>query len=77
MIDSTDAGYLRRWAMQCLEQANNARVSGEERARLMMMRDALLTLADTQDWLCVRAKDSSQRTSVAVKSAAQATLIEV
>ena len=76
MIDSTDAGCLRRWATQCLEQANNARVSGDERARLMMMRDALLALADTQDWLSGRAKNSSQRAGAAVKSATQATLVE-
>jgi hypothetical protein len=61
VIDSTDAGYLRRWAMQCFEQANDARVSGEERARLMTMRDALLALADTQDWLSGREKNPSQR----------------
>jgi hypothetical protein len=60
VIDSTDAGYLRRWAMQCFEQANNSRVSGEERARLMTMRDALLTLADTQDWLSGRGKGLSE-----------------
>lgn len=51
MIDSTDAGYLRRWASKCLDQANVANISGEERARLMTMREALLVLADTQDWL--------------------------
>ena len=60
VIDSTDAGYLRRWAMQCVEQANSPRVSGEERAHLMKMRDALLTLADTQDWLSGRGKNPSR-----------------
>jgi hypothetical protein len=77
VIDSTDSGYLRRWATQCLEQAHDARVSGDERARLMMMREALLALADTQDWLSGRAMDSSRRGGAAAKVAAQGTLIEV
>ena len=42
---------LRRWAMQCIDQANDPRASGEERARLMRMREGLLALADNQDWL--------------------------
>ncbi len=42
---------LRRWAMQCIEEANNPRSSGEERERLMKMREGLLALADNQDWL--------------------------
>lgn len=42
---------LRRWAMQCIEEANNPRASGEERERLMKMREGLLALADNQDWL--------------------------
>ncbi len=42
---------LRRWAMQCIDQANDPRSSGEERERLMRMREGLLALADNQDWL--------------------------
>jgi len=42
---------LRRWAMQCTEEANNPRASGEERDRLMKMREGLLALAENQDWL--------------------------
>jgi|GEM_PF-5454513 len=42
---------LRRWAMQCIDQANDPRSSGEERERLMKMRESLLALADNQDWL--------------------------
>lgn len=42
---------LRRWAMQCIDQANDPRSSDEERERLMKMREGLLALADNQDWL--------------------------
>lgn len=42
---------LRRWALHCIEQANNPYSSGEERERLMRMREGLLALADNQDWL--------------------------
>jgi hypothetical protein len=42
---------LRRWALQCIDQANDPRSSEEERERLMKMREGLLALADNQDWL--------------------------
>lgn len=42
---------LRRWAMQCIDQASDPSSSGEERERLMKMREGLLALADNQDWL--------------------------
>jgi hypothetical protein len=48
---------LRRWAMQCIDQANNPRSSGEERERLMRMRESLLALADNQDWLNGKAEN--------------------
>ncbi len=51
MPGTLDAQNLRRWADQCLDQANNPRVSGDERDRLLKMRNALRTLADNQDWL--------------------------
>jgi hypothetical protein len=52
-ISSAD---LRRWAMECYDQAVNPRASGEERARLLKMRQSLLTLAEEQDWLNGKAK---------------------
>jgi hypothetical protein len=51
MTDQMDAAALRRWAMQCADQANNPLASGDERARLLKMREALLDLAKTKDWL--------------------------
>ncbi|HKY07362.1 MAG TPA: hypothetical protein VJQ55_03935 [Candidatus Binatia bacterium] len=46
--DSVD---LRRWAMEAGAQADNPRKSGDERDRLLKMRDALLDLAKTDEWL--------------------------
>jgi hypothetical protein len=51
MTDLMDAATLRRWAMQCGAQADDPRLSGDERERLLKMRTALLELADTHDWL--------------------------
>ena len=59
MVDKTEATLLRRWAIQCLAQANDPRASGDERARLLKMRAALLEMADTQDWLEGRWQPSS------------------
>jgi hypothetical protein len=42
---------LRRWAMQCGARASSAVCSADERERLLRMREALLDLADTEDWL--------------------------
>ncbi len=42
---------LRGWAAQCREQANDGRISGEEREHLLKMCEALLVVADNQDWL--------------------------
>jgi hypothetical protein len=42
---------LRRWATQCYDQANSPRVSGDERERLLKMREGLLALAQEVDWL--------------------------
>jgi hypothetical protein len=51
MTDQMEAATLRRWAMQCADQADNPRASGDERDRLLRMREALLELAKTKDWL--------------------------
>jgi hypothetical protein len=45
--------------MQCFDQAINQRASGEERERLLKMRDSLLSLADEQDWLNGKVKSPS------------------
>jgi hypothetical protein len=42
---------LRSWAYDCEMQSKNAFTSGDERDRLLRMRDALLALAKEQDWL--------------------------
>ena len=41
---------FRNWASQCNAQATNPRTSGDERDHLMKMRQALLALADNQEW---------------------------
>ena len=51
MPDVLQAAMLRRWAMDCAAQAANSRYSDEQRERLLKMREALLDLATTQDWL--------------------------
>lgn len=51
---------LRRWALQCIDQANDPSSSGEERERLMKMREGLLALADNQDWLNGRVANVSE-----------------
>jgi hypothetical protein len=45
------AADLRRWAIQCAAQANDPLMSGDNRDRLLKMRQSLLSLADTEDWL--------------------------
>lgn len=51
MVDQANAALLRRWAMQCFAQAQDPRASGNERARLLEMRTALLEQAELQEWL--------------------------
>jgi hypothetical protein len=51
MPDILSAIDLRRWAAQCAEQANGPNLSGEDRDRLLRMRDSLLALAENADWL--------------------------
>ncbi|ARQ02348.1 hypothetical protein CAK95_27010 [Pseudorhodoplanes sinuspersici] len=57
------ASDLRRWAMQCVDQANDSRSSHEERERLMKIREGLLALADNQDWLNGRVANVSEEAS--------------
>lgn len=42
---------LREWAQKCDAAANNPRISGDERERLLKMKYALLDLAQQQEWL--------------------------
>ena len=51
MAEALTGATMRRWAMQCAAQAEDPHASGDERARLLKMRTALLQVADTQDWL--------------------------
>lgn len=57
--DMRSASALRRWAMHCGAAADNPRVSGNERDRLLAMRKALLELAEAQDWLDGRNRGES------------------
>lgn len=50
MTDTLSGPALRRWAMLCAKEVVNCKTD-EERERLVKMREALLDLAETQDWL--------------------------
>jgi hypothetical protein len=52
--DTLNAAELRRLAMRCAAQANDAACTNEERERLTRMREALLELARNADWLAGR-----------------------
>ncbi len=51
MNTNISASDLRRWARQFDAQAIDPRATGDERERLLKMKQALLTLAENQDWL--------------------------
>lgn len=42
---------LKRWAAECVAEANKPRHNAEQRDRLIKMSEALLQLVQTQDWL--------------------------
>lgn len=42
---------LRQWAARCDARRKDPMISGDEHERLTKMRDGLLALAETQDWL--------------------------
>ena len=46
-----DATALRQWARECADKADDPLVTADDRDRLVKMKDALLALAATQDWL--------------------------
>ena len=74
MTDTLNAQELRRWAAKCLDHANEARCSGEERERLLKMQKSLLALAENADWLAGRrpAKERGRTNGVAFKDASPA-----
>jgi hypothetical protein len=51
MNTNISAAGLRRWAAQCDERAKDPLTTGPEYERLMTMKNALLDLAATQEWL--------------------------
>ncbi len=51
MNTNMSASELRRWAAQCDARLKDPMASGEETERLIKMRDGLLAVAETQEWL--------------------------
>jgi len=51
MNTNMTAAELRRWAAQCDARMKDPMITGPEHERLVKMRDGLLAVADSQDWL--------------------------
>jgi hypothetical protein len=51
MNTNMSAAELRRWAAQCDARLKDPMSTGEECERLSKMRDGLLAVAETQEWL--------------------------
>jgi hypothetical protein len=51
MPDTLDAAELRRLAMECASMAAADGCAATERERLLTMRESLLALAASADWL--------------------------
>lgn len=51
MNTNMTAAELRRWAAQCDAHARDPMTSGADHERLVKMRDGLLAVAETQEWL--------------------------
>lgn len=51
MNTNISAAGLRQWAAQCESRSRDSMTTGPEYERLMTMKDALLALADAQEWL--------------------------
>jgi len=51
MNTNLSAAELKRWAAQCDRQSKDALITGEVHERLVKMRDGLLAVAETQEWL--------------------------
>lgn len=54
MPDTLNAAEMRRLAIRCSAQATTTNCSAGERERLLKMREALLDLAQSADWLAGR-----------------------
>ena len=57
----TEAPTLRRWAGECAAKAADPKTKPDERERLLRMRDALLDLAQTQEWLDEKKPPTTQQ----------------
>jgi len=66
MPDTLSATDLRLWAAKCAADAADINCSGDQRARLMKMRDSLLSLADSAEWL-VGTKSSAKECQDAMR----------
>jgi hypothetical protein len=52
--DTLNAAEMRRLAMQCAARAEDTGMSADERARMLRMREGLLEIAASADWLAGR-----------------------
>jgi hypothetical protein len=66
--ETSTSADLRRWALQCGARASTA-ASGDERERLSRMREALLDLADNEDWLSGIARRQDAAAQIAKRKA--------
>jgi hypothetical protein len=57
MPDTLNAAELRRHAMQCAARADDPSCPPAERERIMRIRESLLALARSADWLAGKAAD--------------------
>jgi hypothetical protein len=57
MFDPLNGDELRLWAAHCEAKAKQAIWSRAEHEGLLRMRESLLALADTADWLGGRSRD--------------------
>jgi hypothetical protein len=59
MNTNLSAAELRRWAEQCDRQSKDTLITGEQHERLVKMRDGLLAVAETQEWLEGRQRNAA------------------
>jgi hypothetical protein len=60
MPDTLNAAEMRRLAMRCAARASEPTCQGDERERMLRMREGLLEVAANADWLLGR-RNSPQR----------------
>jgi hypothetical protein len=51
MNTNLSAAELRCWAEQCDRRSKDLMITGEEHERLAKIRDGLLAVVETQEWL--------------------------